>query len=361
MKNMLMVLITLLILSSCKEKVVKNIDGVKVVIKYEKEKEPFRLRSDKKSGDEFYLDKLDNQGREFPIRRAHQAVYFKDKFWVIGGHDGNKSQNHKYLNDIWSSDDAKVWEQEFAEGKIFSGRSNHQVIVFQGKMWLIGGQLNNADIVYNDIWNTPDGKNWKRVEKQGDIFPGTTHHRVLEFKNELWLIGGYTTEGRTNKIWKSKNGIEWEKVTPKGDVFPAIIKHEIVEFKNKIWLIGGSEENKINNDIWTTSDGVNWDKVEPSGKVFAPRSSHQVIVFGNKLRVIRGVGNEGMLMDLWESEDGIHWKESNITSNSALDIITANSAEHQIVLHNDIIYIIGGVNHWQDFNEVWTLKQISVH
>ena len=103
--------------------------------------------------------------------------------WLIGGRDG------AYKNDIWNSKDGENWTQVTTSGTIFSGRSYHQTLVFNNKIWVIGGYLGGATYE-DDVWSSDDGVNWTQVTPSGTIFSARHHHQALVYKNKIWVIGG---------------------------------------------------------------------------------------------------------------------------------------------------------------------------
>ena len=70
----------------------------------------------------------------FSPRYEHQVVVFNDQLWLIGGSDSS----YNLKNDVWSSTDGFRWTQHTANAA-FSPRSNHEVVVFNNRLWLIGG------------------------------------------------------------------------------------------------------------------------------------------------------------------------------------------------------------------------------
>ena len=83
--------------------------------------------------------------------------------------------------------------------------------------------------------------------------------QVVEFKNKLYLIGGYTTSGYTNDIYSSSDGVTWTLESADGVApFSKRYRHQVVEFNNKLYLIGGYTSSGETNDIYSSSDGVTW-------------------------------------------------------------------------------------------------------
>ena len=55
----------------------------------------------------------------------------------------------------------------------WSGRSGHQSVAFDNKMWVIGGNYTN------DVWSSPDGSNWTQVTAHAAWSERTGHQSVV--------------------------------------------------------------------------------------------------------------------------------------------------------------------------------------
>lgn len=109
----------------------------------------------------------------FSARTNHMSVVFNDMLWVIGGDDGTN-----LLNDIWYTGDAEaaVWTQiTFLTSApthttgftahfdaSWSARKNGNVVVYNDKMYLIGGE-DAVPAKLNDVWQSHNGHIWTQV------------------------------------------------------------------------------------------------------------------------------------------------------------------------------------------------------
>jgi dihydrofolate reductase len=141
-------------------------------------------------------------------------------------------------------------------------------VVFKNKMWVIGGYSGGSDL--NDIWSSEDGTSWTQ-ETSSATFSARSHHQVVAFDSEMWVIGGsmnllsINLYSRTNDVWSSTNGITWTATatiststistsTISTASFSARSNHQSVVFDNKVWVIGGNDKqefgSKPKNDVW---------------------------------------------------------------------------------------------------------------
>jgi len=82
---------------------------------------------------------------DFSGRPEHTSVVFNNKMWVIGGIDGGNR-----LNDVWQSSDGITWSQA-TDNAPFIRRSGHTSIVLDDKIWVVGGYDGGVTHL-NDVW-----------------------------------------------------------------------------------------------------------------------------------------------------------------------------------------------------------------
>lgn len=132
-------------------------------------------------------------------RWDHGVVVFKDKLWLIGGMD----LNDNVLGDIWVSENGKDWSL-VTDNPPWSERQGHEVVVFQNRIWIVGGfnSLNQGG-GNNDVWFSEDGIDWQKTEKD-PTWLGREDHKAVVFQDKIWILGGMTTDWKwQNDIWSS--------------------------------------------------------------------------------------------------------------------------------------------------------------
>ncbi|CAN0589387.1 unnamed protein product, partial [Ectocarpus sp. 12 AP-2014] len=196
----------------------------------------------------------------FDSREGHSTVVYNDKLWVIGGTSVSDQKN-----DVWSSEDGLVWEQ-VAESTQFSPRADHTTVVFEDKMYLIGGMYieDFSSNFLNDIYTSTDGINWVEVDP-ATVFGVRAEHTSVVYDNKIWVIGGWqavvnetTFEQDVTTFadaWYSDNGIVWVQIAI-NETFAARLGHATTLFENKIIVSGGLDLNASansrthSNDVW---------------------------------------------------------------------------------------------------------------
>lgn len=285
------------------------------------------------------FSQVEFNGEYFRRLEGHQTVVFNGKLWVIGGFE-NSGLFPKYTGDVWSSSDGATWELVVSESiDTFRRRYMHEVVVFNDKMWVIGGRNDNG--VLNDIWSSPDGLNWTEETVTGDEFlPSNFEHRVTVYDNKLWVVAGNSN----NDIWRSTDGAFWEKMPYSYPRFSTRNYHELVVHNNKIWIIGGFIVGGGANDLWTSTDGIDWTEETVVGTHFSPRFKFQAQVFENKIWVSGGIG----VNDMWTSPDGLTWKQESLSG----EIFTRSEGDQMVVFNNKLWIVTNGKDR---INEVWVM------
>ena len=93
------------------------------------------------------------------------------------------------LNDVWysSDDNASSWTQANTTGTMWSARSGHTVSVFDGKLWVAGGNGGSGTL---NSWSSSDGCAWTKIAvKDNETSRSGVESGVRG--NRLYLIGGY--------------------------------------------------------------------------------------------------------------------------------------------------------------------------
>jgi hypothetical protein len=247
-------------------------------------------------------------------RFLHRSVAFHNKLWVIGGDEGDGD----FRQDVWSSPDGVTWTQvNIGSYPLWTKRSGHTSVVFDHRLWVMGGWDENCDdsvdFHRNDVWSSSDGVKWSQLTSDAH-WCGRGGHSSAVFDNKLWVIAGEDGGDSVNDVWSSPDGVTWTQVN-RGTYPPWIARygHTSVVFDNKLWVIGGragSNAGESLNDVWSSPDGIKWTEVTAAAP-WPGRMGHTSVVFDNKLWVIGGSAGSsaGSLNDVWCSPDGATWTQ----------------------------------------------------
>jgi dihydrofolate reductase len=160
----------------------------------------------------------------------------------MGGYDNS------FKNDVWYSTDGVTWTQATANAG-WSARYNHTSVVFDNKMWVIGGY--DASGRRNDVWYSTDGINWTQATANAGWSARYLHSSVV-FDNKMWVMGGYDASGRRNDVWYSTDGVTWTQATTNAN-WSVRWEQTSVVYDNKMWVMGGEDVSGRRNDVWYSS------------------------------------------------------------------------------------------------------------
>ena len=133
----------------------------------------------------------------WPPRAFHQAVAMNGRIYVMGG--GNYDPEYSGLNDVWSSADGEHWRQETSSAP-WHERIWFSSVVYQDRMWVIGGWSGNPYQNWPDAWYSEDGKHWDQLQVDGPQWKERHEHSVYVFQDKLWIAGGMTPP-LVNDVW----------------------------------------------------------------------------------------------------------------------------------------------------------------
>jgi len=299
----------------------------------------------------------------FNQRFLHTSIIFDNKIWGIGGADAMGATSVNNHNDLWYSIDGIDWTQATAKAN-FPQRHYHTSVVFNNKMWVIGGDASNFwsdKNVKNDVWYSTDGIAWTQAPPN-NVFSSRGGHTSAIFDNKIWVIGGYDSLSQLkNDVWYSTDGIDWTQATAQTNFSPRW-GHTSVVFDNKIWVIGGSDTSlNQKNDVWYSTNGIDWTQATTQAN-FPPRHGHTSVVFDNKIWVIGGAaGSSGpssydtnIKNDVWYSINGIDW----VKATAAADFSSRCGQTSGVFLNK--IWVMGGLHdNTMDLNDVWYSNELK--
>ena len=177
-------------------------------------------------------------------REGHTSVVFDNKMWVMGGYNVFLSPPHK--NDVWYSTDGATWTQATAAAG-WSERRDFPSVVYDSKMWVMGGYHTGPypPGYKNDVWWSTDGATWTQATAAaGWTWRGG--HTSVVYDNKMWVMGG---QGAFNDVWWSTDGATWTQATAAG--WAVRYWHTSVVYDNKMWVMGGFGTGpSFKNDVW---------------------------------------------------------------------------------------------------------------
>ncbi len=192
-----------------------------------------------------YAWKLITAQAPFAARDGGGALVFDGRMWLLGGWNPRDKQHFPTTcnNEVWSSVDGLSWKLELLHAP-WEQRHTAGYAVHDGHMWIVGGDSNQHHY-QNDVWSSRDGIRWERATDAVPWGPRALHHTVA-FKGKLWIMGGQTMpafasapERFFNDVWCSSDGASWMRITEHAAWSPRGMIGGAVVFKERMWLLGG--------------------------------------------------------------------------------------------------------------------------
>lgn len=307
----------------------------------------------------------------FAARDGAGALTFQNRLWLLGGWNPGDKQHFPRVcnNEVWSSADGLDWrldkpntflDRQFDPTQDWEGRHTAGYAVYDGKMWIIGGDANQGNY-QNDVWSSTDGKHWKFVNKDRPVpwGPRALHYTCV-FQDKIWVIGGQTmpafapaAEKFYRDAWTTTDGVNWKQHTLQEPCWQArgMIGGSTV-FQGRIWILGGgtydtptTPKRNFFNDVWSSADGVHW-KQDTAQAPWHPRQYHDVAVFDGKMWVLEGYHkSSGNRNDVWYSDNGVDWQELPETPWKPRHAAS-------VFVHQNALWMVAGNNMQPD---VWKL------
>ncbi|RRQ50703.1 hypothetical protein DZC72_09295 [Maribacter algicola] len=352
MKNLKLIAISFILLCTCysceKEEPFSYEEDVQI--------ESTSLISQKiiKNGEPGFI--LESRNTEMGGFANHEVVLFKGKIWSIGG-DNSGTPPYTPGSDIWSSSDGINWD--FVRNNAFPARQNHSVLVYKNKVWVIGG-VDDLGNELNDIWNSNDGINWRRISRWTSIGSIANNSSVI-FKDRIYIFIG--SGEVTTKVWSSSDGSIWRLET--SNAFPVRNYTRAIAFKDYLYVVGGLDRDSgsYSNDVWASHDGIFWRKNLPGPspdpsqeRIFSPRIEHTMTEYNGRVWIIGGKeeGNN-FSNEIWSTSNMKYWKKHRNLPKSA------TLSSHASLLYGDELWILGGYHQQSDRSSVlsssiWSMR-----
>lgn len=280
-----------------------------------------------------------SERKEFPTLAFEDPADSTMKLWVLGGNPNN--------NEVWKSPDGENWE-EVTTTNIWAARHAHQAVVFDGKMWILGGK---TGVNTNEVYYSADGVDWTQAPLDGasSIWEERYQHEAVVFDNKIWVIGGRTNTEKDD-VWfttglDGENELTWTQALPASgsDMWAARRKFAAVAYDNKIWVLGGNVSGVgLSNDVWYTegldvNDELTWVKATDSAN-WAARAYFEAVVYDNKMWILGGYAGQAS-NDVWYSDDdmtGANW----VLAADKADY--SERSDHSSAVMNNKLWILGG-------------------
>lgn len=228
-------------------------------------------------------EKISN--KSFSLRRNFGTAVIDGKIIIIGGYI-QSGLREELANDVWiSEDEGQTWKQikenTGSPTDTFTKRQKFGTVAIGKILYIIGGYSDTGNSL-NDVWKSFDlGRTWIEVTRNANFSP-RYGHKVITINEDIYVIGGYDGRQYFNEVWKSKDlGKTWSQMN--NIPFKKRQGFGVINYKEEILLIGGQNQ-EILTDVWRSEkQGQVWYK-QPNApfEIF----EHEVVEVAGDLFVI---------------------------------------------------------------------------
>jgi hypothetical protein len=257
------------------------------------------------------------------------------------------------------------WEC-ITESAPFAPRDGAGALVFQDRMWLLGGWNPNDRAHFprtcnSEVWASANGRDWDLLLPaapwEGRHTAGYAVHR-----GKMWIVGGDPIQGHyQNDVWSSANGTDWECVCRAAPWAPRVL-HHVVACHDRLWVFGGQtlpqfapEGERFYADAWVSEDGMNWAKAAdhlpwgPRGMIGGAAVLHgKIWLPGGGTYDTPARPEREFHHDTWSSPDGVHWTCASKTAP------WEPRQYHEVAAFDDRLWVLEGYGSSQkNLSDVW--------
>lgn len=279
----------------------------------------------------FEIFSKNNWGYAEPMKTARseiQAAVLDDKIIVAGGISFFSTTN--------DCETFSLTHQSWKQCADLPVKLHHVALTASRSSIYAGGGYTN--LFFNHLRNPPLWKmdsSLKSWEQVSELPYSVGEHELVYFKDRIYLIGGNTKSGATNKVWSydipSKKWLQAIDMPTRRHSMASVV------FDNKIWVIGGRQ------DGGKSSGAVEvFDPAENTWQVLAelpvPRGGLVAATINSEVHVIGGESLEGKQKVLDD-----HFKyDENLNVWTKMDTVPTPRHGAAIASNGSSLYIIGG-------------------
>lgn len=202
---------------------------------------------------------------------AHAVAAFQDKMWIVGGVSTSyytiRLEQATTRSDVLYSTDGATWTEVLEEAP-FRRRFGHSVSVFTDasdsveRMVLLAGFSPEPA---TDIWTTTDGETW--TESTAAVpWTGRGYHCSVVFDAKLWVLGGspfnnevWSTSSVLTGGWTQQQSAPWAPRAAHACAAHTVVANTTLGDTSRqefLYLMGGWADASF-NDVWRMdSDGT---------------------------------------------------------------------------------------------------------
>lgn len=272
-------------------------------------------------------------------RDSAGELVFDGRMWLLGGYIP------RVIGDVWSSADGRAWEKA-GEVPDPSGVNIPVNFVLAGRMWVASNE--------GRFYASQDGKTWELVNADPP-WKGRYAAGGALFRGRMWVAGGAGGGRLHNDVWSSTDGVAWRLETAAAPWAPRQLFGLFAAFRDRLWVVGGGVASyhpfQSFRDVWSSADGKAWrretDEAPWPGRIWTTAA-----VYANRLWLLGGFRAEptwNNFDDAWYSADGVSWQRLETED------VWSPRHEFSAYVFRDRLWVVAG-NSWPLRNDAWSLE-----
>ncbi|XP_037340801.2 rab9 effector protein with kelch motifs [Pungitius pungitius] len=316
-----------------------------------------------------WLEK-EERGEAPSPRHGHALALAGNVAFLFGGASSINQEEDMtvYFSDFYMltvSPDDVTWEEIPQRGEVPTAREGHTLCVVKGKLYLFGGACSRGATeclpgVYSfDIVSLT----WDRLAV-GGVALRTLRHGAVAVGDNIYAYGGILRGNPTDDLMVFNTAsLTWTPVKTSGSLPPALWGQSFALVGDQVYMSGGYEAGGVfcNDFHVLNTETLQWQKWEVKGDSPAPcrgqtLSAHHdkdIYLFGGKTTNEDGTAtptNEIHKLSISKMK----WKVPLYVG-----IPPARRHGHSAFILHSHLYVFGGKNEEQEFNDLKVMKLIN--
>jgi N-acetylneuraminic acid mutarotase len=246
-----------------------------------------------------------------------------------------------------STVELKLWEEEEGVLGNIDTISNQRILKTEKGIFIIGGRVNGK--ISNSVVYAKDigASKYENSKKQYDLPEALENFSVVGSGDYIFVIGGATVSGVSDKIYRSKIDEfevlgEWKMV---GTLPKPLANASIIKIDTTLLIVGGDDEESVSNQIYITTllDNGTIGSVIAYAEMPLALTNCKLVLTKNKLYIMSGIKedgfeNEDIYSSLFTSKFGSLSTSFNKEGKIPCTFLGAN-----LVYAANNVFVIGGI------------------
>ncbi|XP_068508918.1 rab9 effector protein with kelch motifs [Syngnathus scovelli] len=302
-------------------------------------------------------------------RYGHASALAGNIVFIFGGASNyNQEDNPVYFDDFYMltvSPDDVIWEQIPQSGEVPTAREGHTLCVVKGKVYVFGGVSNPkaAECLPGVFSFDIVSLTWDCLTV-GGVTLRTRGHSSVAVKDNIYVYGGTLGGIATDDLMVFNTvSYTWTPVKTSGSPPPAMFGQGCALVGDQVFMFGGyGDSGEFCKDIHVLNiENLVWQKWESKGELPAACSGYTLTAHHDKDIYLFGGKSSNDDQSVTSSNE-IHkfsiakmkWKVPFYVG-----IPPARRNGHTAFIVHSHLYIFGGKNEEQEFNDLKVMKLIN--